>query len=355
MWQAGMVFAPLTTERLSLRRTRLSDTQAWFERRSDPEVAELQDWPMPYPLERAQARLAELEQMNGPELDSWWALTIADRDDTTIYGDLVIKLENDGHTAEVGYTLSREHWGNGYASEALNAVVDWLIDEQGVGRVSAMLHPDNARSARLLESCGFVFEGHLRASYWAKGDPEDDLIYGLTPAMRRSWIDRPRHAPDNVELLEPYPTGLRNVVALGTHRSQEAFVSPIVSSLAQVAVPPFQEDETGALTEVRIEPWARIVHADDEPVGFVMLAKPNAVVPDAYLWRLLIDRMHQRRGIGGRVVEMAIEQARAWETSGLLVSWVPGVGSPEPLYRSMGFEPTGKIHDGEIEARLPLT
>ena len=348
------MFAPLTTERLLLRQTRLSDTQAWFARRSDPEVAELQDWEMPYPLERAQERLAELHEMDGPQLDSWWALSIADSDDTTVYGDLVMKLENDGHTAEVGYTLAREHWGSGYASEALNAVVDWLIGDQGVGRVSAMLHPANARSARVLETCGFVFEGHLVHSYWAKGDPEDDLIYGLTPEMRRAWLNRPRHAPDTIELLQPYPTGLRDVVALRTHRSQESFVSPIVASLAQVAVPPFQEDATGELTDVRIEPWARIVHADQEPVGFVMMAKPNTVVPDAYLWRLLVDRMHQRRGIGRRVVEMTIEQARTWQTDGLLVSWMPGVGSPEPLYRSFGFEPTGKIHDGEIEARLSL-
>ncbi len=351
----NIVFEPITTERLLLRPTRLSDTQAWYERRNDPEVAELQDWALPYPLERAEARLVELSEMTGPVLDSWWALTIADRDDTTVYGDLVMKLENGGNTAEVGYTLAREHWSNGYTSEALNAIIDWLIDGQGVGRVSAMLHPDNHRSARVLESCGFVFEGHLRSSYWEKGEPEDDLIYGLTPAQRKAWVERPRHRPEKIELVEPYPIGFRDVIKLGGHHSQQRFVSPIVASLALVAVPPleygFEDDPNGP----RVVPWPRIIHADGEAVGFVMLSEPTEDGPEPYLWRLLIDRMHQRRGIGKRVVELAIEQARSWGSESMLVSWVPGVGSPEPLYRSIGFVPTGEIDHGEIVARLLLS
>ncbi len=41
-------------------------------------------------------------------------------------------------------------------------------------------------------------------------------------------------------------------------------------------------------------------------------------------------------------------------TRALDVSWVPGKGSPEPMYLARGFVPTGAIHDGEIEARLDL-
>ena len=101
-------------------------------------------------------------------------------------------------------------------------------------------------------------------------------------------------------------------------------------------------------------PWPRIVHADGEAVGFVMMQEPTTTHPDAYLWRLLIDRMHQRRGIGKRVVQAVIDQAREWDCSALSVSWVPGVGSPEPMYLAVGFEPTGEIDDGEVVARLQL-
>ena len=42
------------------------------------------------------------------------------------------------------------------------------------------------------------------------------------------------------------------------------------------------------------------------------------------------------------------------DAESMLVSWVPGRGSPEPLYVGRGFVPTGEIHGGEVEARLML-
>ncbi|MEM8708047.1 MAG: GNAT family N-acetyltransferase, partial [Actinomycetota bacterium] len=66
------------------------------------------------------------------------------------------------------------------------------------------------------------------------------------------------------------------------------------------------------------------------------------------------DRRHQRRGIGDRVLDLVIEQCRAWNAASLLVSYVEDIGGPEPFYRRRGFVPTGEIIDGEIEARLML-
>jgi len=137
-------------------------------------------------------------------------------------------------------------------------------------------------------------------------------------------------------------------------KSQERMVAPIAVSLAQVAVPPFQDGVAGKPGDPRRVLWPRIVHADGEPVGFVMLEEPTAANPEAFLWRLLIDRLHQRRGIGQRVVQAVIDQAVAWDCKAIGVSWVPGVGSPEPLYLAMGFEPTGEIDDGEVVARRVL-
>lgn len=348
------MFEPIRTQRLVLRWTKPSDAQAFFERRNDPAVAEYQDWELPYPLERAEASMAALAEIDTPPNDEWCVLTVADHNDEEIFGDLVLKLENDGRTAEVGYTFAQEHWSKGFATEALSALIDWLLYTQGVSRVYAMLHPDNVRSARVLEQCGFEFEGHLRNSYWLGDLNEDDWLYGLTPELHRKWLDRPRYRPEKVELVELYPIGLRRVVELGVHQSQKRFVSPIAASLAQVAVPPLEQGFEGEPDGPRVVPWPRIIHADGEPVGFVMMEQPTEHNPEPYLWRLLIDRFHQRRGIGGEVLKMVAAQARSWGSESLLVSWMPGVGSPEGMYLAKGFVPTGKIIDGEIEARLQL-
>jgi RimJ/RimL family protein N-acetyltransferase len=284
--------------------------------------------------------------MDGPADDEWWMFTIADRADTAVFGDLVVKLSWEGRTAEIGYTLARTAWGKGYAVEAAEALVASLFEDLGVTRVEGMLHPDNTASAQVLERIGMLFEGQTRSSFWVGDENSDDWLYGMIRDDWEAWRDRPRNRPDTVELVEITHANRAAVIALTTHRSQQRFVAPVVRSLAEALIPPVES----GVVEI---PWYRAVVADDEIVGFVMVARSQAgPLPDPYLWRLLIDRMHQRRGIGGRVIDLVVEQCRRWGDSALLVSWVPGKGSPEPMYLARGFAPTGTIHDGEIEARL---
>jgi len=85
-----------------------------------------------------------------------------------------------------------------------------------------------------------------------------------------------------------------------------------------------------------------------------MVALTTDAHPEPYLWRLLIDRMHQRRGIGTATLELLVEQCRAWGDRALVTSWEPGQGSPEAVYIRFGFVPTGNIVDGEVEGRLTI-
>jgi len=63
---------------------------------------------------------------------------------------------------EVGYGLADSVQGNGYATEALSAVVGWAA-AQGVVAVEAMTAPDNVPSHRVLERCGFERAGEIDA------------------------------------------------------------------------------------------------------------------------------------------------------------------------------------------------
>ncbi len=342
-----MAFETIRTERLQLRVPRMDDLDALVVRRNEPEVATLQSWETPYPESAARSVLEDSIAMGGPASDEWWMLTIASPDDTEIYGDLALKLEWDGRAAEVGYSLAKQHWGNGFGSEALHRLLEWLFEVQKVTRVHASLHPDNIRSAMLLERCGFVFEGHTKNSFWVGDENSDDWNYGLTPELWQAWRDRPTSDPVNVELREIDPQMIRPLGRLAVHHSQERFVSPVVVSLAQAGFPPVYR----TVPEV---PWPRMVIADDELVGFVMVALANSESPEPYLWRLLIDRHHQRRGIGRRILDAVTAQARTWGATALNVSYVEGIGSPKPLYTAYGFVPTGEYEDGEAIARLEL-
>ena len=339
------MFQPLQTERLLLRPARSADAAALAARRSDTEANQYQSWEGEYSLEAAQGLLAGLAPEPVP--DQWWMITIADLADTTIYGDMALQLQWDGRSVELGCTLAREHWGHGYAVEAVEALLTWLWADPARTRVCAQLHPDNHASAQVLDRTGFRFEGQTRLSYWVGDTNSDDWIYGMTRADWDDWHARPRQPPEAVSLVEIGPDNDRAVRALRSHRSQERFVAPVLNSFADALVP---EVVDGA----PLQPWLRAVNADGELAGFVMVALTTDAHPEPYLWRLLIDRRHQRRGIGRMVLGLVAAQCLSNGDTTLLTSWVDGRGSPRPFYENYGFEPTGRILDGEIEARLVL-
>jgi len=341
------VFTPIRTDRLLIRPFRADDVAGLVARRNDPEVARYQNWVLPFDQEKAEKVVSELLEMDGPKNDEWWMAVVTEAGSDKVLGDLALHLSWEGRTAEVGYTFAREHWGNGYATEALAAMVDYLFLELGVTRVVGMLHPDNPASAMVLERTGLLFEGHTRSSFWLADEVSDDWIYGMTRSDWETWRNRPRHPPETVSLVEITTENVNAVWRLATHKTQERFVAPMVQSFTDALFP---EVVDGA----PVIPWMRAVVADGEFVGFVMLALRTQHHPEPFLWRLLIDRRHQRRSIGARVIDLVAEECLTSGEKTLLTSWVEGKGSPAPFYLRNGFEPTGKVIDGEIEARKRL-
>lgn len=345
-WQAAVVeFDPIRTDRLVLRHMEPGDAASLAARRNDPEVSRYQAWPSPFPEERAREMVAELGDMEGPASDQWWMAAVERTDIGEVIGDLGVRLSWEGRCAEVGYTFSPSHWGNGFAVEAVGALVGWLFEHPEVTRVFGMLHPDNTPSARVLERVGMLYEGHTRNSYWVGDENSDDWIYGMTPEDHRAWVDRPRRAPETVTWMPVDHSNEREVYKLKTHWTQRQFVAPMEWSFTDALFP---EIIDGA----PVQPWMRAIHADGDLVAFVMLARVTDAHPEPYLWRLLVDRLHQRRGIGRRILDLAVAQCREWGATTLLTSWNPERGTPQAFYLAYGFEPTGGIVDGEVEARL---
>ncbi len=72
--------------------------------------------------------------------------------------------------AVVGYDVARPHWGQGYASEALGAVLTWGFAYLGVARFEARVALDNPASERVLARLGFQAEGVLeQPDVWTGG------------------------------------------------------------------------------------------------------------------------------------------------------------------------------------------
>jgi diamine N-acetyltransferase len=151
-----------------------------------------------------------------------------------------------------------------------------------------------------------------------------------------------------ISLREITDNNTDSVQALRTTQDQERFVSSVVGSLAEAAEVP------------QANPWFRAVYADEQPVGFVMLAwnvdpQPPGIIGPWFLWKLLIDHRHQRLGYGQEVMRQIVELIRSQGATELLTSYALGDGSPVGFYEALGFLPTGAVDDaGEVLATLPL-
>ncbi|MFZ4721508.1 MAG: GNAT family N-acetyltransferase [Ilumatobacteraceae bacterium] len=338
-----------STERLDVRMLVASDADVVAAYRNDPAVNAMQDWDLPYTPERARDRLAAQAHLTGPTAGEWVNLGVVLRDGPdagTLIGDLACHLDDTASVAEIGYTLRTEFQGKGYASEGAGALVDHLLATTGIHRIEASLDTANVPSMRVLEAIGMQFETLTRQSYPLRGRWDDDLRYAMLREDRAKWLARPSTPPSTLELVELTPDDAWRWDALRTHHSQRRFVAPMAQSFRDALYP---EIIDGA----PVVPWLRGVLADDERAGFVMIAEATAHHPEPYLWRLLIDRMHQRRGLGSRVIAMLQATADAQGHRSLLTSWVEGPGSPAPFYARLGFVPTGNIvGEHEVEGRL---
>jgi ribosomal-protein-alanine N-acetyltransferase len=73
----------------------------------------------------------------------------------------------------------KEHWGKGFASEAIRLVRDFGIQELGLHKLTAGCYSNNQGSARAFEKSGFTREAILRMEYWCEGEWVDRYCYSF--------------------------------------------------------------------------------------------------------------------------------------------------------------------------------
>ena len=165
----------LATERLTLRRLERRDAAVISAYRSDPEVARYQSWQAPYPVQSAEALVHEME---GRRLDQpgWTQIGVELRATGQLVGDVAFE-NRDASEAAVGYSLAPAHWGHGYATEAVGAVVAHGLDALGFDVIVAEVVPENTASIAVLTRLGFTREGPLPNGddRWVRRRPPEAL------------------------------------------------------------------------------------------------------------------------------------------------------------------------------------
>lgn len=175
----------LHLERLRLRDWREDDWPQAHVYASDPEVVRYLDWgPNTEEETRAFIRLTLQMRQASPRMRHDFAVALAESDE--VIGGCRIWIESAEHReASIGYSLARAHWGSGYATELARGLVRFGFETLGMHRIWAIVEPENAASARVLEKLGLQREGRLRDHRYAKGRWRDSVLYAI---LAPEWV-----------------------------------------------------------------------------------------------------------------------------------------------------------------------
>ena len=174
----------LSTARLLLRPFRADDHAALHAIAGDPQVVRWMDWGPNTPEEtRVFLTYALASETETPRRT--WKFAVVRRADQALIGSAELHIESPEHRrGTMGYLIAPAAQGQGYATEAAQAVLDFGLTGGGLHRITATCDPENAGSVRVLEKIGMTREGHLRDHFLIRGAWRDRLLYARLGQLR---------------------------------------------------------------------------------------------------------------------------------------------------------------------------
>ena len=166
----------LTTERLNLTMFSLSDAKDLFDYAKNPNVGPHAGWAPHKSIDESKKIIKEIFF---PAQS--WAIRL--KSNNKVIGS--IGLEEDrfrpgGNSREMGYSLAEEHWHKGIMTEAASEVLRFAFEEMMLDQVGICTSKVNQRSQRVIEKCGFKYEGTIRRAYKIyDGSMRDSMVFSI--------------------------------------------------------------------------------------------------------------------------------------------------------------------------------
>lgn len=162
----------LSSPRLLLRRLSREDAADFYEYARLPSVTEYLLWYPHSGMEHTRRYLALIEREYRMGMFYDWAVVL--RESGKMIGTCgFAAIDSPNACGEVGYVLNPDFWGQGYAPEAVRAVMAFGFGTLSLHRIEARYILGNDRSRRVMEKCGMRFEGVRRSSLLVKGEYRD--------------------------------------------------------------------------------------------------------------------------------------------------------------------------------------
>ena len=122
--------------------------------------------------------------------DHYFRWAVIEKESGECIGQIAYFLvDKNNHFGEIEYCIGKAFQGRGYASEATRAVIDYGFDRIGFHKVQICVRPSNISSRRVIEKCGFEYEGSLRDYFYMDGKYEDRMYFSRIRKDSNPWED----------------------------------------------------------------------------------------------------------------------------------------------------------------------
>lgn len=177
----------LETERLKLRLIQSSDLSAIHQLHSLPETDEFNTLGIPENIEETRTIIETWIEENQRKDIKNYTFAIEQIADDQFIGLIGLKLWNSKQRrGEVWYKLHSDHWGNGFATETLNGLLDFGFNKLKLHRIQAGCAVDNGASIKVLEKVGMIKEGRGRQILPLKSGWSDNFEYAILETDKRN-------------------------------------------------------------------------------------------------------------------------------------------------------------------------
>lgn len=138
--------------------------------------------PFPYTLECAMTWISN--HKDNFESDKLYEFAITDKVSGQLLGAIALSNRKQNKHGEIAYWIGEQYWGNGYATEAAKAVIDFAFQAKDYHRVYACHFKSNPASGTVMKKCGLEYEGTLKEHIYKEGAFEDLVYYGLVRTVQ---------------------------------------------------------------------------------------------------------------------------------------------------------------------------
>lgn len=177
-------FPLLETKNLILREITDEDAEVIYRNYSDSDVMKYFGCELQNNISQAEEKIKRVKDDFNNGKGIRWAVCLK-HDNKMIGSGGFWRILKEHLRAEIGYELSRTHWGKGIMKEALTAMINYGFEKMNLHSIEANLDPDNTGSVKLLEKLNFVREGYFKDSYYFKGEFTDTATYSLINDNRK--------------------------------------------------------------------------------------------------------------------------------------------------------------------------